>query len=69
MKKININGIEKQIDKITSLLEVVNAELNGKEPKGIAIALNDTIITKSKWSETILKDDDKIEIVHAVQGG
>ncbi|MBZ0204027.1 MAG: sulfur carrier protein ThiS [Ignavibacteria bacterium] len=67
--KISVNGVVKEFDVNASMVDIVNVELNGKEPKGIAVALNDTILPKSKWSETILKENDRIEIVHAVQGG
>ncbi len=67
--KISVNGVVKEFNINASMVDIVIAELSGKEPKGIAVALNDTIVPKSKWSETILKENDRIEIVHAVQGG
>ncbi|MBQ6474458.1 MAG: sulfur carrier protein ThiS [Victivallales bacterium] len=36
---------------------------------GIAVALNDTVVPKSKHGETFMKDGDWVEIVHCVQGG
>jgi sulfur carrier protein len=67
--KIKLNGEEKVLEKELSLNELVRAELNSGEPKGVAVALNLKIIPKQNWNETMLKDDDEIEIVHAVQGG
>lgn len=52
-----------------TLNDLVTSRLNGKELKGIAVALNEMIIPKHKWQDTILKEEDSIEIVHAVQGG
>ncbi len=37
--------------------------------RGIAIAVNDTVVSKSRWNEHELKDGDTVEIVKAVQGG
>jgi sulfur carrier protein len=37
--------------------------------RGIAIALNGSVVPRSAWSETALKPDDNIEIVRAMQGG
>ncbi len=37
--------------------------------KGIAIAVNDTVVSRSRWQEHELRDGDHIEIVRAVQGG
>tara|TARA_B100000809_G_scaffold266412_1_gene329025 strand:- start:4981 stop:5181 length:201 start_codon:yes stop_codon:yes gene_type:complete len=39
------------------------------EPKGIAIAVNQTVISKSDWNQTILKANDNITIIKATQGG
>jgi sulfur carrier protein len=37
--------------------------------RGIAIALNGSVVPRSAWSETTLKPGDNIEIVRAMQGG
>ena len=67
--KIKLNGEERVFDKELSLNELVQTELNSDEPKGVAVALNYKIIPRQNWSETVLKENDEIEIVHAVQGG
>ncbi|PFG33938.1 sulfur carrier protein ThiS [Sanguibacter antarcticus] len=38
-------------------------------PTGIAAAVNDRVVPRSRWASTLLDDDDRIEIVTAVQGG
>jgi thiamine biosynthesis protein ThiS len=67
--KVKINGEEKVFDEELTLKELVEKELNSDEPKGVAAALNYNIVPKQKWNETKIKDNDEIEIVHAVQGG
>ena len=67
--KIKINGENKVLVSGLKLSELIKAELNTDEPKGIAVALNFNIIPKQKWDETELKENDEIEIVRAVQGG
>jgi sulfur carrier protein len=52
-----------------NLSEFIKMRLNTTEPKGVAVALNETIIPKSKWSDTLINENDNVEIVHAVQGG
>ncbi|RPI17396.1 MAG: sulfur carrier protein ThiS [Ignavibacteriae bacterium] len=66
---IKINGEESVLDSKITLNEFITKRLNGKEPRGIAVALNMTIIPKSKWDETVINENDEIEIVTAVQGG
>lgn len=43
----------------------------GIEPtaRGLAIALNGTLVPRSRWAETKLRPGDKIDIVRAFPGG
>ncbi len=66
---IKVNGETQNVKENITLLDFVNGRLDGKEPRGIAVALNDTIIHRQKWQDTVVKENDTIEIVHAVQGG
>jgi sulfur carrier protein len=36
---------------------------------GIAVAVNQTVLTKAEWAQTTLEPGDKVEIVSATQGG
>ncbi len=38
-------------------------------PERVAIEYNRLILARTRWSETILKSDDQLEIVHFVGGG
>lgn len=67
--KININGELIQIEEKMNLADFVILRLNTKEPRGIAVAVNGMIVPKSKWNDTVVNENDNIEIVHAVQGG
>jgi sulfur carrier protein len=67
--KIKLNGTDKILNDNMALINLIKTELNSAEPKGVAVAVNDTVIPKQKWNETVLKDNDSIEIVRAVQGG
>lgn len=63
---IFING-ESQHSNADNLAQLV-IEL-GLEGKRIAIEMNGQLITKSQHASTLLSDDAKIEIIHAVGGG
>ena len=67
--KIYLNGVEKALEQKINLNDIISQYLNGKEPKGIAVALNETIVPKQKWNETAINESDRVEIVHSVQGG
>jgi sulfur carrier protein len=36
---------------------------------GIAAALNEAVVPRSRWAATLLRDGDRVEILTAVQGG
>ena len=44
-------------------------ELEIEQTRGVAIARNDHVVTRSTWSEVELEEDDHIEIIRATQGG
>ena len=54
--------------KTNGLLELLNI-LRITEKKGIAIAVNDEVISRKEWSEFVLKNDDEVIIIEAAQGG
>jgi len=37
--------------------------------RGIAVALNGSVVPRSVWGETALRPGDSVEIVRAMQGG
>lgn len=67
---IVLNGEEQQIDSgmpLTALLRTL-----GKDPetvKGVAVAVNDEVVRRQRWADTILQEGDRVEIVTATQGG
>ncbi len=65
---ITINNNQYTFDENTSLAQAIET-LQLEETKGIALALNEAIIPRSKWNETILNNEDKIIVIGAVAGG
>ena len=41
----------------------------GSKPDRVAIELNLEIVSRDKWQDTILRNGDRLEIVHFVGGG
>ncbi|MCC6516398.1 MAG: sulfur carrier protein ThiS [Chitinophagales bacterium] len=66
--QITINNKEYTFEENTSLENAIHT-LQLKDKNGIAIAINEEIIPRSKWNETILNNEDKIIIIGAVAGG
>ena len=66
--EVIVNNSATQVQNESSLSELINS-LNLIEQKGIAIALNNRVVTKTKWESTTLSEKDKITIIKATQGG
>lgn len=66
--EITINQKLHQVTDNCTIAEMLNTILSG-EARGIAVSVNQTIVTKSKWIDHILKDGDRILLIKATQGG
>jgi sulfur carrier protein len=62
-----INGDEKSFADSLSLAQLI--EQLGMKGDRVAVELNREIVSRAQWSETPLKDGDRLEIVHFVGGG
>ncbi|WP_010523005.1 sulfur carrier protein ThiS [Aquimarina agarivorans] len=67
MIHINVNHKPKTIAPTTSLDTLLNQLAISKQ--GIAVAINNQIISKNNWKETQLNNSDAVTIIQATQGG
>ena len=67
MLELTINGEQRKINKSQNLADLVK-ELDIEAPN-FDIALNQQVVPRSKYESTPIKENDQIEIVHAVGGG
>jgi thiamine biosynthesis protein ThiS len=65
--RVLVNGDEKDLRDRISLAELI--EQLDLPPARIAVELNREVVRRSDWGSTMLKDEDRIEIVHFVGGG
>jgi thiamine biosynthesis protein ThiS len=65
--RILVNGEPREVEQNISLSKLV-AVLNLKAEQ-VAIELNQTVVRRAHWENTLLQTDDKVEIVHFVGGG
>ncbi|HKU75910.1 MAG TPA: sulfur carrier protein ThiS [Pyrinomonadaceae bacterium] len=65
--KVYVNGEPQEFSGEPSLMELV--EQLELPVARIAIELNREVVRRGEWGSTMLKDEDKIEIVHFVGGG
>ena len=63
---IRVNGVERERKDDTVAELVVSL---GIETRGVAVARNGEVVSKSLWDVTVLRDGDALEIVTAAAGG
>jgi sulfur carrier protein len=65
---IEINNETKTIAENFSAQQVFEL-LQIDNTNGYALAINNTVVPKSKWNESFLKENDKVLVIQATQGG
>jgi sulfur carrier protein len=65
--KVLVNGSTEQITAGTTVADVV--ERWARSPVGVAVAVNEAVVTRTEWPGTTLAEGDRVEILTAVQGG
>ncbi|KYG32461.1 sulfur carrier protein ThiS [Alkalihalobacillus trypoxylicola] len=61
-----VNGEEHQLE-VKNLTELI--QYYKLEPQLVVVELNGVIIEREKWEETVLEENNEIELVHFVGGG
>lgn len=65
--RVYINGESREVQGNPSLADLIT-QLDLPAER-IAVELNREVVRRGDWGETMLHDDDRIEIVHFVGGG
>lgn len=65
--KINMNGEMHEILPSETLQSLLEKQLN--DLRGLAVAVNNTVVAKSSWAKTNLSENDKILVITAAKGG
>ncbi|MGJ8688615.1 MAG: sulfur carrier protein ThiS [Gammaproteobacteria bacterium] len=65
--QVTVNGDIVQLDDNASLIDLLS-QLQLADAK-IAVELNHAIVSRSQYRDQALKDNDQLEIVHAIGGG
>ncbi|MEM9666482.1 MAG: sulfur carrier protein ThiS [Bacteroidota bacterium] len=65
-----VNGEAEALPASGQLTDVLSAHGVAPETaRGVAVALNDTVIRRADWSATTVQVGDRIEVITATQGG
>jgi len=65
---VKVNGVDEPLSArtVAALLAEREVPTTGR---GVAVALNGTVVPRAQWATTALRDGDVVEIVRAMQGG
>ena len=66
--EIIINDQKHTVDASNSIDDILQ-KINITETKGLAIAVNNSIVPRRDWSQYSLKENDKVVLIRATQGG
>jgi sulfur carrier protein len=66
---VSVNGVSRDMPEGTTVPALL--ALVGRDPAmtGVAVAVDDAVVSRSRWDETVLADGARVEIVTASQGG
>lgn len=67
--KVIVNGVETDVKEDAVIADAVAAVRSDPSRRGIAVALNGSVVPRSSWDEISLSDSDSVEILTAVAGG
>jgi len=65
--RVQVNGEIRDVADHSTLSDLVD-ELS-LAPARIAVELNGEVVRRNKWTETVLSEGDRLEVVHFVGGG
>lgn len=65
--KVTINGTAHELPSGATVTQAVQ-RLTGTM-SGVAVAVNDEVVSRSSWDSTALVEADRVEVLTAVQGG
>ena len=65
---IRVNGQDEPLT-FTTLAALLEEKAVDTGQRGIAVAINGSIVPRAAWPQTQLQPGDSVEIVHARQGG
>jgi len=66
--EITVNNQSLKLSGPSSLAQLLSAVLK-VSGSGIAVAVNQSVVSKSEWQEYVLRPGDKVVLIKATQGG
>ena len=65
--EVRINGDSEVLDEKISIKQLIKKK--GQNPGKVIVVYNGEVLNRSKWSETVLENQDDLEVLRFVGGG
>ena len=65
--RVTVNGQDRSFSPAFSVDDLVSSLVAAR--RGVAVAVNGTVVPRSLWIETALVEGDSVEVLTAAQGG
>lgn len=65
--KVTVNGETQELPEGMTIAGLVATITEAH--KGVAVAVNDEVVRRADWDSITVRDNDRVEILTAVQGG
>jgi thiazole synthase len=67
--RIELNGGPKDLPDGATLAEAVAESGAAAEGRGLAVAVDGEVVPRGRWTETVLEEGQRVEVLAAIQGG
>lgn len=67
--EVLVNGESRTLNDTSTLIDLLVDMNFAPDQAGVAVAINAEVVARNVWSEVRLADGDRVDIIHAVQGG
>jgi sulfur carrier protein len=64
-----VNGAAGRLPEGATVADVVRDRTGERAGRGVAVAVNGTVVPRTQWPATGLRDGDRVEVLAATQGG
>jgi len=66
--RVELNGNEADLQPGATVADAVGAT-GTESDRGVAVAVDGEVVPRSEWDETPLQEGQRVEVLHAAQGG
>jgi sulfur carrier protein len=66
---ILVNGDPVDVPLGATVADLVERVVPQRSPRGVAVAVNGEVVSRSQWEDASLSEDDRVEVLAAIGGG